>query len=201
MKQKAFELFVEAWNQLKAGDFYSEQNNTQIEFMLKSLWKSEYHNQIKNTILNDLPDIFERVQKLDRPAPIIHILVSLNDNNIKIHLQELSILDWIKSNASEPSTFQLLNLVETFGDRGLLNDTFIKTIIKHIRAGMNTEMVKALGYMLYIKHPEVLELLLKQFLSLPDKSIMKEFVQMAGKRAVLMLATLVRPGDIKKILG
>jgi hypothetical protein len=167
--------------------------------MLKSLWLSNYKDQLQQTILQDLPVLFAQAQVLERPPPFLHILIHLNDPHINIKLQELSILDWVKSNASEPATFQLLNLAETFGDKGNTGN-FIKTIIKNMRSTMEPEMLKAFAYMLYAKHPQFLEQMLRRFASFSDKTVLKEFAKAIGQKAVLMLATIMRPGDVKKLL-
>ena len=199
MREKAFNLFNEAWNKLLHGEFYDTQNNTQIEYMLKSLWSSQYKQKLQHTILQSLPHLFVQTQVLERPPPFLHILIHLRDPKINIELQGLSIVDWVKSNASEPSTFQLLNLIETFGDQSN-TDNFVKTIIKNMHETMDQEMLKAFAYMLYAKHQSFLNQLLRQFASFSDKSVLKDFAHAIGPKAVLMLATIMRPGDVRKLL-
>jgi hypothetical protein len=106
----------------------------------------------------------------------------------------------MRSNGSEPATFQLLNLIETFGNQKGNSDNFISTIVKNMRDSMDHEMLKAFAYMLYAKHSKLLEPLLKKFMSFSDKSILKEFVKAIGQKAVLLLATIMRPGEVKKLL-
>jgi len=110
-------------------------------------------------------------------------------------------MEWIKHNGSEPTTFQLLNLVETFGDQESNSENFVRTIIKNMRGNMDHEMLKAFAYMIYAKHPKFLVTLLRQFASFSDKSVLKDFVKAVGQKAILMLATIMRPGEVKKLLG
>lgn len=168
--------------------------------MLKSLWKTDYRGTIKTMILQDLSALFAHTQVLERPPPFLHDLIHLDDNHINIKLQELAIMVWIKSNASEPATFQLLNLIETFNDRNFNIENFVRTIIKNMRMGMDIEMLKAFSFMVCTKHSQFLEAVLKQFVSFSDKSILKDFVRSFGKKAVLLLATMMRPGEVKKLL-
>ena len=200
MQEQAFNLFNEAWNNLKSGEYYDSQNNTQLEYMLQSLSNTEYRDRVRHTIIRDLPHLFQQALVLERPPPFMHILIKLNDNQVNIELQELAITSWMRSNGSEPATFQLLNLIETFGNQKSNSDNFISTIIKNMRGSMDQEMLKAFAYMLYAKHTKFLEPLLKKFASFQDKSVLKDFVKAIGQRAVLLLATIMRPGEVKKLL-
>ena len=200
MNEKAFDLFQDAWKKICAGDFFNEENNTQFKYMLHSLWKSQFQPEIAADILTKLSVLFEKAKHLETPPPFLLILISLKDQHIAVKLQELMIFDWIKSNASEETTFQLLHLLDTFADQSYNVRNLILTIIRQMNESMDHEMMQATAHMICLKHPEFLEPCLKRFATFSDKNILKDFVKVMGRKAVLALMNLMRPAEVQKIL-
>lgn len=198
--EKAFILFKKSWDQIKQGNFFDEQVNNIFDYTIKSLWKSEYKHIIKVNIVEYLPKIFMQSKFFEKPIPLFYILISLKDETIIKEMQSLLLMDWIKSNSSEESTFQLLNFIETFSEKQIPIEIFVKAIIKNINSTMNKEMLEALAHMITIAHPEYMSKFVQKFFSMPDKTILKSFIQMNGRPALLQLLQLTTPGEVQKIL-
>lgn len=201
MEEKAFKLFSEAWSQIKAGILFDEGINNAFDYMIKNLWKSEYKNIIKTDILKHLPDIYTKSKNSENPPPLFYVLISLRDLDIVKEMQTLVLLDWIKSNASELETYQLLNFIETFADKQIPIKNFVNTIINHITTNMNKEMIEAMSYMISIQHPEFMRNFLTKFLSLSDQddSLLKNYVKTNGRKAFLALMQIATPEQMNKI--
>lgn len=197
--EKAYELFLKSWNQIKQGIFFDEQVNNIFDYTIKSLWKSEYKHIIKANIIQYLPKIFIQYKSFEKPIPLFYILISLKDEAIIKEMQSLLLLDWIKLNGSEESTFQLLNFIETFSEKQIPIEIFIKAIIKNINSTMSEDMLEALAHMITIAHSEYMSKFVKKFFSMPNKTILKNFVQMSGKPALVQLLQLTTPGEVQKI--
>jgi hypothetical protein len=201
MRARAYELLLEAWNRIKGGDFFDEQTNKHFEYMLQEVWKDhEYKNKIQTEIFNVLPHLFNQIKLHENPPPFLFILISLKDPKVNMHIQEVAISDWIKSNASEQSTFQLLNIADTFETKGIDIKQFMHTTIKYMREGMDNEMLKAFAYMLCSKHQEYLQTILKKFYSFTNKALLKDFAHMIGRPAVLALMQFLRPNEVSSII-
>jgi hypothetical protein len=110
MEEKAVKYCTEAWNRIKAGDFFDEQTNSTFDYMLKSLWKTNYHKEIKQEILKHIPKLWPKVREQESPPPFLYILISLKDPDINKLMITEAIVDLVKSNASESTTYQLLQL-------------------------------------------------------------------------------------------
>jgi len=201
VEEKALKYYISAWDRIKTGDFFDEDNNNTFEYMLKNLWPTEKHNAIKSDILKHLPALFDKTKSLENPPPFLFILISLKDNDIGKSLITEAIIDFIKSNASETATYQLLNFLQTMDEKGVKLDTFITAVINSIKPGMDHNMVEALAHMLTITRPEYTRKFLEKFMSFSDKSLLKNFVNMGGRRALLELLHLMTPGEVKKLLG
>lgn len=200
MNEKALKYFTEAWNQIKAGDFFDERANNAFEYMLKSLWGTEHQKAIKHDILKHIPKLFSGLKDLESPPPYIYILISLKDQEINKLLITEAIVDLIKSNASEAATYQLLNLINTMDEKGVKLDNYVAAIVSNLKPAMNKDMVEALAHMITVQHPEFMRNFLQKFLSFPDKSVLKNFVNMGGRSALLQLLQLTTPGEVQKIL-
>ena len=198
---KAVNYYVGAWNKLKAGELFDEQTNTTFDYMLKSLWKTEHKPIIKADILKHFPRIFNEAKNSERPPPIFHILISLKDPDIIKEIQSLLLMDWIKSSASEESTFQVLNFISTFDEKGIPIDSFVRTIIKRINLSQHKDMIEALAHMITIQFPQYMELFLKRFLELSktDSSLLKNYVQMNGRKAFLELMKIAPQTEMNKL--
>lgn len=201
MNEKALKYFHDAWNKIKSGDLFSEDINTTFEYSLKNIWNTEHKNTIKHSILETLPHIYEMAKNLDDPPPVFYILISLKDAEIGKEIQNLAIQDFVKNNATESSTYQLLNFVETFSDKQVPIEGFIKHIIVNVNLQMNKDMLEALAYMTSKNHPNVMKYWLNKFVELGDKSLIKSFVNMSGRKALLELLNLQTPGQVQKIMA
>jgi hypothetical protein len=201
MYERALKNFLEAFDKIREGNLFDEHNNHAFEYMLKNLWGSPYQKQVKSTLLHNLPVLFDKTKSLENPPPFFYILISLKDSDINKSLITEAIMDFIKSNASETATYQLLNFLQTMDDKGVKLDSFIVAIINSIKPSMDNSMVEALAHMLTITHPEYLRKFLDKFLSFTDKSLLKNFVNMGGRRALLELLQIMTPGEVKKLLG
>jgi len=201
MEERAFKLFIEAWNRIKEGYLFDENTNQTLDYMLKNLWKSEYSAIIKADILKHFPAIFANAKHSENQPPLYYILISLKDPDIIREMQSLLLVDWIKSNASEDSTFQMLNFIETFSDRQIPIEGFVNTIIKRITPAMHQDMIEALAHMLTIQHPELMSSFLKHFLKLADEddTLLKNYVKMNGRKAFLQLVGIATPMQMNKI--
>lgn len=199
--EKALKYFIEAWNRIKSGDFFDENTNHIFDYMIKSLWKSEHQQQLKHDILKHLSKLIGQTKKLDNPPPFVYILISLKDNDINKELITEAIVDFVKSNASETEAYQLLNLIQTMDDKGSDIDLYVDAIINNLKPTMNKDMVEAIAHLITLREPRLMRKFLQKFLSFPDKSILKSFVQMGGRTALLQLLQLTTPGEVKKILN
>jgi|ERR1700722_171348 len=200
MEEKALKYFTEAWSRIKGGDFFDETNNNAFEYMLRSLWKTTHHKAIKQDILKHIPTLFAQLKLLESPPPYIYILISLKDPEINKLLITEGIVDLVKDNASEQTTYQILNLIQTMDEKGTPIDNFINAIINNLKPTMNKDMVEALAHMITIQHPEHMRKVLQKFLSFPDKTVLKNFVRMGGRVALLQLLHLTTPGEVQKLL-
>lgn len=197
--ERAVKHFNEAWDRIKSGDFYDEANNNVLDYMLLTLWKSNYKHTIKTEILNALPALLTGLGSKSQPPPYIFILISLHDANINKLIQEYAIIDFIKSNASEDSGFNILNLIETFSEKNVPIDGFVYAIANSIKPTMNNDIVEAVAHITSMRHPEQTSKFLKRFLALKDKRLLKSFVGQ-NRKAMLELLNVMRPGEVKKLL-
>lgn len=197
--EKALKHFNVAWEQIKSGDYYDENNNNVFDYMLHTLWKSEYKTHIKSDLVKTLPSLLHNIGAQANPPPFILILISLHDTDIIKLIQEHAIIDFIKSNASEDSGFNILNLIETFAEKNVPLDSFIHAITSSIKPTMNNDIVEAVAHITSMRHPEQTEKFLKKFMSLTDKSLLKAFVSQ-NRKAMLLLLNVMRPGEVKKLL-
>lgn len=202
MEDRALKHFTEAWDKIKAGTLFDENINQTFEYMLKNLWKGKYGAAIKSDILKHFPAIYSKSKYSENPPPLFYILISLRDEDINKEMQSLALLDWIKSNATEDSTYQLLNFVQTFNEKGVPIQGFINTIIKRITTQMHTDMVEALAHMITIQHPEYMQSFLRHFLKLADQddTLLKNYVRMNGRKALVALMGMANPQQMNKIL-
>jgi hypothetical protein len=200
MNERALQYFKSAFDTIKSGDFLNENANNTFEYMLKSLWSSDYKEQIKAEILKHLPSMYINSKGSDNPPPFLYILISLKDNEIIKELQSLAIFDFIKENASEQSVFVLTNFVETFAEKQIPIQSFVNTIIKHFNKGQNADMQEALAYMISTHHPEFIKSFIKKFVDLNDDELLKNYVRMVGKRAMLELLQIKNPNEVQKLL-
>lgn len=201
MEEKALKLFSKAWDRIKDGEFFDDGTNTTFDYMLKSLWNTDLKSSIKADILKNFPKLYSQTKDFDRLPPLFYILISLKDSDIIKEMQSILIIDWIKSNASEGTTFQLLNFTDTFFDKQIPITNFVNTIIKRISSAMNQDMVEALSHMITIQHPEFMVNFLKKFLSMSDRddTLLKNYVQMVGRKAFLELMKIATPEQMNKI--
>jgi hypothetical protein len=201
MNERALKLFSEAWNSIKSGNLFDEQTNTTFEYMIKPLWKSQYQKQIKSDILKHFPAIYSHARTSENPPPLFYILISLRDPEIIKEMQSLLLLDWIKSNADENSTYQILNFTQTFAEKQIPIDNFVHTIIKRITLSQHRDMIEALSHMLTIQFPQYMTLFLHRFLELSkqDDTLLKNYVHMNGRRAFLELVKIAPPALMNKV--
>lgn len=201
MEERAFKLFVKAWDSIKEGDFFDEKVNNTFDYMIKSLWNTSYKTAIKKDILINLPKVYKASRGIENPPPLFYILISLKDDDIIKEIQSLLLFDFIKSGAAEEPTFQILNFVETFADKNIQIEMFVNSLIKNINLNMNKEMVEALAHMITVRHPQFMRSFLKKFLDLAarDNSLLKTYVNMNGRRAMLELTQIAGPGEIGRI--
>lgn len=89
MQERAFELFKGAWDRIKEGDFFDESVNQTFDYMVRSLWKTDYKPIIKADILKHFPAIFGKAKNSERPPPLFYILISLQDDAIIKEMQSL----------------------------------------------------------------------------------------------------------------
>jgi len=169
--------------------------------MLKNLWKTKYRDGIRADIQKHLPMLFAKSRDSQNPPPVFYILIGLRDKEIIRELQSLLLLDWIKTNASEYSTYQILNFVETFAEKQVPIENFVNTIINRITPSMNKEMVEAMAHMISIQHPEFMRNFLKKFLSIADQddTFLRAYVQMTGRKGFLMLMQMANPEQMNRI--
>lgn len=200
MDERALKYFLEAWKEIKSGNLFDESVNNNFDYMLKSLWKTTNKDKIKLDILKHLPNIFEKSRGLPNPPPVLYILISLKDENIIKEIQTLALADWIKSSASEDSTFQLIHMVETFTEKQINVDGFIATIVKHIKESMNKDMIEALSYMLSVNHPDTMKYFIKKFLTFSNEDFLKDYLHMNGRKAVMTAMQIATPVQMNKLL-
>jgi hypothetical protein len=197
--ERAYKHFNAAWERIKSGDYYDEDNNNVFDYMLLSLWKSSYKTHIKTDILKTLPALLTNIGANANPPPFIFILISLHDGSINKLIQEHAVMDFIRSNASEDSGFNILNLIETFAEKGVPIDSFVYAIANSIKPTMNNDIVEAIAHITSMRHPEQTSKFLKRFLALKDKLLLKSFVGQ-NRKAMLELLNVMRPGEVKKLL-
>jgi hypothetical protein len=197
--EKAVKLFSEAWSKIKGGDFFDAHANEAFRYMLKSLWKSKYQPSIKKDIIKHLPNLQKQIYTLENPPPYLYELISLGDDSINTTIQELAVFEFIKSNASESVVYNLINLVETFAEKNIQIEKFVNTIIKHMSQTFNKDMLEAIAYMICSNHPEFRKKFLEKFMNFSDLSILKDFVNMSGRAAMLELSQIAKPGLLAKL--
>ena len=199
---QALGIFQTAWDAIKSGHFYEENINTHFDYLLQTLWKTPYQKQIKADILQNLPELLEKTHNLETPPPFIYILITLKDDTIIKKIQESAIFNFVKEMASENSTFNILNLIDTFVDKRIPIESFLDVVIKHINTNMNKSMIEALAYMVSVQHPEYMKKFVIKFVEIAkkDKTLLQEFIKGTGRRAFLELLNLVTPGEAKKLL-
>jgi len=200
MIERAYKIFQEAWGAIKTGIFFDPDRNQRFEYMLKSLVSSKYYPAIRTDIVRHIPPLLSHARALKKPPPFLHILISLKDPHINVAIQEAMVFDWIIDRASEKSTFGLLNVFETFDDKGVPIHNLANAAIKHMSEGMDPEMLQAFAYMLTVKYPEFLLPILKRFAAFKNKAIIKDFVQMTGRKSILALMQFMRPIEVQKLL-
>src|ERR1019366_822029 len=200
MNERALQYFNSAFDIIKAGDFFNEEANHTFEYMVKSLWGSEFKDIIKAEIIKYLPAMYIQSKNGENPPPFLYILISLKDVDIVKELQSLSILNFIKENASEQSVFALTNFVETFAEKQIPIQSFVNTIIKHFNKGQNVDMQEALAYMISTHHPEFIKSFIKKFVDMKDENLLKNYIRMVGKRAMLELLQINNPNEVQKLL-
>ena len=200
MNAKALKLFKEAWDEIKRGNFFDESINRAFDYMIKSLWKTPYSASIRADIIKHLPSLAQKSKGFEAPPPYLYILISLKDNAINKIIQEIAIFDFVKSNATEESTYHILNLMETFSEKQVPIENFINAVVKNINQKMNHDMVEALAYMISIQHPETMRNFIKKFLSFPNDSLLKSFINMHGRKGMLELTQVANPTQLNKIL-
>ena len=201
MIDKALAFFNEAWNKIKQGEFFDDDNNQTFDYMIKNLWKTNHHKTIKSDIIKHLPKLLELSNSLETPPPFILILISLRDANINHLLITEAIIDFVKSNASEISTYQILNLLQTMDEKNIPVDNYINAVLNNLKSSMNSDMVEALAHMISLSHPNFIGKFVKKLFSFPDKTMLKNFVNMSGKRGLLELLQITTPAEANKILG
>lgn len=201
MFERALKNFQDSWNAIKSGDFFNENLNTVFDYTLKELWKTKHKDEIRADINKHLGQIFEKAKRLDDPPPVLYIIISLKDEILTQLIQQIVLKNFIKENASENATYQLINFIETFSEKQIPVEGFIKTIIKMVHSNMNTDMLEALAYMTSVNHPGVMRHWIERFLTFNDKSILKGFVNMMGRKALLELLNLQTPGQVQKIMA
>jgi hypothetical protein len=201
MNDRALKLFTTAWNNIKQGQLFDEGTNTTFEYMIKNLWKSEYHTAIKSDIIKHFPSIYAHARTSENPPPLYYILISLRDPDITKEMQSLLLLDWIKSNADENSTYQILNFAQTFTEKGIPITNFVNTLIKRISLTQHRDMIEAMSHMLTIQNPQLMPLFLRRFLELAkqDDTLLKNYVRMNGRRAFLELVKIAPPELMHKV--
>ena len=96
-------------------------------------------------------------------------IMSLKDKDMDVALQEMALLEWIKKNGDEPTTFQLINMLDTFEQRGTTIDPMVRVIIKNVNDRMEPEMLKALAFWLVNERQQYLGLVLRKFAELKDR--------------------------------
>jgi hypothetical protein len=197
---KALKLFYAAWDKIKGGDFFDTHSNETFKYLLKSLWNSKYQASIKKDIIKNLQHLQKQLHNLENPPPYLYELISLNDDLINRTIQELAVFEFVKSNASEPSSYHLLNLVETFAEKNIPIEKFVNTIIKHMLPTMNKNMIEAIAYIVCANHSEFRKKFLEKFMNFPDLSILKNFVNMSGRAAMLELSQIAKPGILAKLI-
>jgi len=201
MNDRALKLFSEAWNSIKNGNLFDEHTNTTFDYLIKPLWKTQYKNQIKTDILKHFPAIYNNSKSSENPPPLFYILISLRDPEIIKEMQSLLLLDWIKSNADENSTYQILNFIQTFSEKQIPITNFVHTIIKRITLEMTRDMVEALSHMITLQHSEYMQIFLHRFLEMSkqDDTLLKNYVHMNGRKAFLMLMQMTTPAQMNKL--
>ena len=198
--EKALKHFNEAWHRIKTGDYYDEDNNNVFDYMLHTLWNSQFRANIKTDILKTLPSLLKDIGNNPNPPPYIFILISLHDADIIKLIQEYAIMDFIRSSASEDSGFTILNLIETFAEKNVPLHSFVSAIANNIKPTMNHDIVEAIAHITSMRHPEFTKTFLEKFLSLSDKLLLKNFVGQ-NRRAMLELLNVMRPGEVQKLLA
>jgi hypothetical protein len=199
--EKAYELFIGSWDIIKQGNLFDDETNTTFDYMIKSLWNTPFKSVIKSDIIKHLPSIFAYSHLTENPPPVFYILVSLKDADIIKEFQSLLLVNWIKKNSDENSTYQLINFIDTFIDKNIPIDNFLKTIIRKTSLNMQKDMIEALAYLTTTKMPHLLNQWLERLVNLGDKKLLKDYVNMIGRRAVLTLTGIMRPGDVEKLLS
>ena len=199
--ETAFKQWKESLAHLLSGDLLSHQNNETFEMTTKALWRTERQETMRTEITKAIEKLSPKFARLPHPAPMLLTLIQLKDRAIDVSIQEMGLLEWLKSNGDEPTTFQLINMVDTFDRHGTNTEPMIETIIKNMNDQMDGEMLKALGFWLASEREKYLGAILRKFAELKDKSILKEFVKMNGRRAVLEMMEFLRPGEVKKVLS
>ena len=199
--EQAFNQWKDALQKLLSGDLLSHQVNETFEMTTKALWGTEKKSLMKQELRRALEHLSGQFSRLQHPAPMLLTIMSLKDKDMDVALQEMALLEWIKKNGDEPTTFQLINMLDTFEQRGTTIDPMVRVIIKNVNDRMEPEMLKALAFWLVNERQQYLGLVLRKFAELKDRSILKEFVSMQGRVAVLELMEFLRPGEVKKVLS
>jgi hypothetical protein len=201
MEDRAIKHFIAAWDRIKSGDFFDEHNNHTFEYMLQNLWKTPHQHAIKIDIVKHLPSLFAKAKMLDTPPPFIYALISLKDKNINDTLITDAIIDFVKSNASETSTYNLLHLIQTMSEKSVQLDGFVAAITKNIKPTMAPDMLEALAHMITISHPQYVSSFLLAFMKFTNKTVLINFIKMGGRQVLLAFINIASSQEVNMIIN
>jgi|SRR5271166_556997 len=200
MQEKALKYLLTAWDAIKSGDFFNEQVNNTFEMMLRSLWKTDKHDEIKADILANLNAIHHKIKGLETPAPVLLILLSLKDEDIVRKIEGLMIADFIGDKGTEQSVFNIGNLINTLSDRNISVAVPVNLMIKSISQDFSKDFTLALAHIISIQHPEFVGAFVKKFMGFGDESWLKNYITSVGKRALLEAIKIADPEKMNKLM-
>jgi len=195
-EEKAFEYFRNSISDLQK-DYFDPSTNDIFEYSLKSLWKTHYHQNIKKIILNFIKHNYQIFNE-DPTPPVIYILFSLNDKEINTIIQNIVIKQFIQEQASEASTFTVLNIVDILADKTNIDD-FVNDIIDAINHNMNEDMISALSFFIINKNDKYIKQFISKFKDLKKIDLIKELYKMFGRKIMLSLIESNDFNIIKKL--
>lgn len=202
MEERALKYFEEAFATISSGNFLDDASNQAFEYSLKSLLKTKYRHKVISDIVSKLPELFEKSLLSENPPPFIYVLLSTKEEDFIHKLCQMSLAYFVKNNANETSTFNLLNMIDTMSEKNIPIDNFVHSIIKLIRPDMDATMVDALAGMITVNRPAFIGSFVKKFLDIAkyDKTFLVNFLRSGGKKAFLEATKIATPAEMNFIL-
>jgi len=198
--KKAFLQFNEIWEEIKAGDFYSNTTNDAFEYLLKSLINTEYKTEVKKEILQSLGGLEDTILSLEDMPPFFYILLSIKDQDITKAIEDMIISYFKKEKGSQRGAFQVVNLCDILAQNNQNFHSFIKNAVSLIDEQMDLNSIDAMAGMLCMQYPDLTKYFIHKFAEMENEELLTNLINIVGKEGILKLLETRNTIMINKIL-